>query len=219
MYSEAAMKELQWEQTRQMLLFVTDQIEASKPLLTEVDSQIGDGDHGIGMALGMQKAREKLQNMAVGQNVFTLYLEMGKAMLQSMGGASGVIFGTFFMGGAMGKEAQTLTCAGVTAWASDSLLKIQARGKAQVGDKTMVDALSPAVDAMREYTGEDLTALLRLAEAGARDGVEASKAYMAKFGRAKSLMERAIGYQDAGATSTWLIFSAMRTYCEQVDAT
>lgn len=208
---------LTWEQTKQMLLFVADTIIESKPFLTQIDSQIGDGDHGIGMEIGMKKAKAKLEPMENNGDVFQLFSEMGKAMLMSMGGASGVIFGTMFMGGAKGKPvAEGLDCRSITAWLTDSLKQIQLRGKAEVGDKTMVDALAPAVAAMQQYSGDDPAELFALAEAAAAQGVEASKGYMAKFGRAKSLMERAIGYQDAGATSTWLILQAMHSFAAKI---
>ena len=136
---------------------------------------------------------------------------MGKTMLMSMGGASGVIFGTFFSGGAKGKEpSAALDARAFAQLMADSLAEVQRRGKAEVGDKTMVDALKPAVDAMSAYAGEDLVEMLSLAEEAAKEGVEQTKQYVAKFGRAKSLMERAIGYQDAGATSIWIILRAMR---------
>ena len=95
-----------------------------------------------------------------------------------------------------------------------SLRAIQERGKAEVGDKTMVDALSPAADAMKASCGQGLLPMLKAAEAAAAQGVEDTKKYVAKFGRAKSLMERAVGYQDAGATSVWLILQGMREYVE-----
>ena len=95
-----------------------------------------------------------------------------------------------------------------------SLKAIQERGKAEVGDKTMVDALAPAVEAMEANRDADLLTILKAAEEGARQGMENTKKYVAKFGRAKSLMERAIGHQDAGATSVYLIFQGMREYVE-----
>ena len=94
------MNQLNYSQVREMLLYIAEQIIASKPLLTQVDSQIGDGDHGIGMERGMKKAAEKLRSMEEGSDVYTLFQEMGKSMLMSMGGASGVIFSTLFTGGA-----------------------------------------------------------------------------------------------------------------------
>lgn len=211
------MERLNYAQTRDMLIYVANQVIESKAFLTEVDSQIGDGDHGIGMERGMKKALDKLAAMENGSNVYALFQEMGKTMLMSMGGASGVIFGTMFMGGAKGKpESDTLDCAGLTALMADSLKQIQERGKAQVGDKTMVDALSPAVDSMKAYAGSDLAELLAQAAEAARAGMEATKDYQAKYGRAKSLMERAIGHQDAGATSTWIIFRAMAEYVQKL---
>lgn len=93
-----------------------------------------------------------------------------------------------------------------------SLKAIQERGKASVGDKTMVDALAPAVEAMQQHYTEGLEKMLEEAEAGALRGVENTKDCIARFGRAKSLGERALGFQDAGATSTWLIFQSMREF-------
>lgn len=210
------MKTLDFMQTREMLLHTAAAIIAAKPELTEIDSKIGDGDHGIGMELGMKKASAQLEQMQNGDNVFSLFSEMGKAMLMSMGGASGVIFGTLFMGGAKGKNAASLDCRAFAQWLEDSRAAIQKRGGANVGDKTMVDALVPAAAAAMSYTGDDLAEMLSLAEEAAKQGVEETKQYQAKFGRAKSLMERSIGYQDAGATSTWIILKAMREYCEGV---
>ena len=86
------------------------------------------------------------------------------------------------------------------------------RGKAEVGDKTMVDAFEPAVDAMLAYPGQDFEGMLAAAEEAAAAGVERTKEIPAKFGRAKFLGERSVGCQDAGATSVWLLFQAMRRY-------
>ena len=196
-----------------MLLYVADQVIASKGFLTEVDSKIGDGDHGIGMERGMKNARDKLETMGDATDVYALFSEMGKTMLMRMGGASGVIFGTMFMGGAKGKgPSATLECAGLAELMRDSLKKIKERGNAQIGDKTMVDAMEPAVEKMVSYQGTDLGEMLDEATAAAAAGVEATKNYQAKFGRAKSLMERAVGFQDAGATSAWIIFRSMAEY-------
>ena len=164
----------------------------------------------------MKKAKEKLLPMENGDNVFSLFQEMGKTMLMSMGGASGVIFGTLFMGGAKGKTASSLTASGLISLMEDSLRSIQDRGKAQTGDKTMGDALVPAVDSMKNSGSDDLGELLSAAAEAARQGMEATKNYQAKYGRAKSLQERAIGYQDAGATSTWIIFRAMAEYVQSL---
>ncbi|PWJ50526.1 dihydroxyacetone kinase subunit DhaL [Faecalicatena contorta] len=203
------------QNAKEMLIYIADKIIGQKPYLTEIDSAIGDGDHGIGMAGGMQKAKDKLNKQETFESVYDVFAIAGKAMLMSMGGASGVIFGSLYLSGAKGMEAKPeLTASDLAAMERKSLEAIKERGKAQVGDKTMVDALEPAVIAMEENAEKGLLEMLRAAEAAAAKGLEDTKGYTAKFGRAKSLMERAIGHQDAGATSVYLIFQGMREYVE-----
>ncbi len=212
---EGVLTELNAADARNMLIYIADKIIAKKPYLTEIDSAIGDGDHGIGMAGGMQKAKRKLLKMEDEKNVYAVFEAAGKAMLLSMGGASGVIFGSLYLAGAKGMEPKSVLRAGdLAAMERKSLAAIQERGKAEVGDKTMVDALVPAVEAMEAEHGKGLLEMLKAAEAAAAQGVEDTKKYQAKFGRAKSLMERAVGYQDAGATSVWLILQGMREFVE-----
>ena len=212
---DGVLTELSAEDARNMLLYIADKIIEAKPYLTEVDSAIGDGDHGIGMAGGMQKAKKKLVKMEQVDNAYRHFEEAGQAMLMSMGGASGVIFGSLYLAGARGADpAAVITAKDLAAMERKSLETIQERGKAQVGDKTMVDALTPAVEAMEANADKDLLTMLKAAEEGARQGMENTKNYVAKFGRAKSLMERAIGHQDAGATSVYLIFQGMREFVE-----
>lgn len=212
---EGELTELNAQDARNMLLSIADKIIAKKPYLTEIDSAIGDGDHGIGMAGGMQKAKKKLLKMESEENAYAVFEAAGKAMLLSMGGASGVIFGSLYLAGAKDMEAKAvLTAEDIAKMERKSLAAIQERGKAEVGDKTMVDALVPAVEALEANSGKGLLEMLKAAEEAARQGMENTKNYQAKFGRAKSLMERAIGYQDAGATSVWLIFQGMREFVE-----
>lgn len=212
---EGVLEELSAEDTRNMLLYVADKIIANKPYLTEVDSAIGDGDHGIGMAGGMQKAKKKLLKMQGEENAYHLFETAGEAMLMSMGGASGVIFGSLYLAGAKGMEPKgVITAEDLAAMERKSLAAIQERGGAQVGDKTMVDALAPAVEALEANSGKGLLEMLKATEEAARCGMENTKKYVAKFGRAKSLLERAIGHQDAGATSVYLIFQGMREFVE-----
>ncbi len=204
------MKVLTVEQTTDMIIWACDEIIKNKPYLTEIDSKIGDGDHGIGMSGGMEKAKSALEEKRPFQDVNSVFKTTGMAMLNSMGGASGVIFGSMFLGGIKGLETITeLDGDSMAKIMRGSLEAIKERGKAQVGDKTMIDALEPAVLALEKGEKEDLAILLEAAKDGAYQGVENTKDYIAKFGRAKSLMERAIGYQDAGATSVFIIFDAM----------
>ena len=203
------------EDVKDMLLYIADKVIAKKPYLTEIDSATGDGDHGIGMAGGMQKVKDKLRQLDPNGNVYSVFETAGKAMLMSMGGASGVIFGSLYLAGAKGMEVKAeFNSADFAAMERKSLMAIKERGKAEVGDKTMVDALEPAVLAMEANKDKTLLEMLKAAEAAAEQGVENTKNYVAKFGRAKSLMERAIGHQDAGATSVWLIFQGMREFVE-----
>lgn len=212
---KGVLEELNSEYTKDMLMYIANKIIEKKQLLTEIDSAIGDGDHGIGMAGGMKMVKQKLSAMERTDNVYHVFTEAGKAMLMSMGGASGVIFGSLYLEGA--KDMETVKSIGAKELAMmerKSLNAIKQRGKAKAGDKTMVDALEPAVIAMEENIDKGLLGMLKEAEKAAMTGMENTKKYIAKFGRAKSLMERAIGHQDAGATSVWLIFQGMREYVE-----
>lgn len=207
--------ELNVQDTKNMLLYIADKIIDKKPYLTEIDSAIGDGDHGIGMAGGMQKAKRKLLEMEDTDNAYSIFETAGQAMLMSMGGASGVIFGSLYLAGAKGASPKSvLTASHLALMEQKSLEAIQERGGAQVGDKTMVDALSPAVDAMLANQDKSLLEMLIAAEAAAKQGMEDTKKYIAKFGRAKSLLERAIGHRDAGAASVYFIFQGMREFVE-----
>lgn len=213
--TDGVLEELNAEDARNMLLYIADKVIAQKPYLTEVDSAIGDGDHGIGMAGGMQKAKKKLLAMKGEENVYKLFETAGQAMLMSMGGASGVIFGSLYLAGAKGMNPKaSIEAEDLAKMERKSLLAIQERGGAQAGDKTMVDALIPAVEALEGNAEGSLLDALKAAEEAARCGMEDTKKYIAKFGRAKSLLERAIGYQDAGATSVYLIFQGMREFVE-----
>ena len=213
--SSGVLAELTVEDAKNMLLYIADKIILKKPYLTEVDSAIGDGDHGIGMAGGMLKAKKALLKMENETNVYSIFKTAGQAMLRSMGGASGVIFGSLYLAGtAEAVPKAVLTASDLAIMEKKSLEAIQARGGAQPGDKTMVDALSPAVDAMLGNQEKGLLKMLVAAENAAQKGLEDTKKYTAKFGRAKSLLEKAIGHQDAGAASVYFIFQGMREFVE-----
>lgn len=207
------METLTCAQAREMLLACADKIIRNEPYLTRVDSAIGDGDHGIGMMNGMMAARACLETSAEECDVYALYAKMGSAMEKAMGGASGMIFSSLFTGNTAEHEpAERITPSDLAELMAAGLKTIQNIGHAQLGDKTMVDALQPAVEAMKAHSGASLEEMLAAAEAAAAQGVENTKKYVAKFGRSKSLGERAVGHQDAGAVSTWLIFQQMHDY-------
>lgn len=201
---------------RDMLVYAADRIIASKERLTELDRQIGDGDHGIGMERGMLCAKMVLNDMPEPDDIYLYFSTMGRAMLINMGGASGVIFGTMFSSAAKNQPAsQTLTPEAFAQAMSAGLNGVKVRGKAGVGDKTMVDAFEPACTAMRESSGDGFAIMLRQAAEAAEKGARKTADYQAKFGRAKSLLERAVGHMDSGAVSTAILFRAMADYAAE----
>ncbi len=200
-------------QVRQMLLACSDKIIKNVPYLTRLDSAIGDGDHGLGMRNGMDAAKTCLKANENETDIYALYTKMSAAMEEAMGGASGMIFSTLFAGdSAKCAPAAEMKPVQLANQMAAGLRAIQELGHAELGDKTMVDALQPAVEAMIDHCDASFEDMLTAAETAAAQGVENTKKYVAKFGRAKSLGERAIGHQDAGATSTWLILQQMRDF-------
>jgi len=185
----------------------------NKAYLTQLDSAIGDADHGINMDRGFNAVLGKLDSIAgtdIGQTLKTV----GMTLVSTVGGAGGPLYGTFFiqMGGAVaGKDAITLA---EFATALDSGLGGVLRiGKAGLGDKTMVDALTPARDALRAAVADGASVgdgLQRMADA-AQEGMRATVPLVARKGRASYLGERSAGHQDPGATSSHLL---LRTAAE-----
>lgn len=206
------------EQLREMFLFVAQRIVDSEEYLTEIDLKIGDGDHGIGMSVGFRgviKELPRIEKFASAENVFK---ELGTILLDTMGGASGVLFGTMFISGIVKREEHdTIDMKGFAEIFRTSLNALQERGKAKIGDKTMVDAFEPAVIAMEEAAAKELSIKdgLRLAAKSAKEGMEYTKEVKARFGRAKYYGEKAIGLQDAGATSVWIIYQAMSDWADE----
>ncbi len=204
------MAQLNGKDIKELLCYIAEKTIENKDYLTELDSAIGDGDHGIGMVVGMESVLESLNNLDDIPDPYTVFTLAGRSMLMSMGGASGVIFGSLFMAGAKGQEQKKeLNTSDLAALFNRSLRAIQTRGGAQVGDKTMVDALAPAVKAMQEHSESGFRTMLEAAAEAAYEGMESTKKYHAKQGRAKSLGERSLGHRDAGAASTWIIFRSM----------
>ncbi len=185
--------------------------DENQTYLTELDSVIGDADHGANMARGMAAVAAKLDSETAA-NIAELFKSVGMTLVTSVGGASGPLYGTFFLRfGMSGGPVTTLDAAGLGAALRAGLEGIVARGKAELGDKTMFDALSPAVDAWdaavaRGGTAADASvAALAAAEAG-RD---ATIPLVARKGRASYLGERSAGHLDPGATSSTLLLRAL----------
>jgi dihydroxyacetone kinase-like protein len=179
--------------------------------LTELDSAIGDADHGANMERGMSAVMDKLGATGAG-SVDELFKTVGMTLVTSVGGASGPLYGTFFlrMGVAAG-PAKELDAPAVGSALRAGLDGVVARGKAETGDKTMFDAMSPALDAFdaEVSAGSSPAEAAVAAFAAAEEGRDATKPLIARKGRASYLGERSIGYLDPGATSTALLFQAL----------
>jgi phosphoenolpyruvate---glycerone phosphotransferase subunit DhaL len=183
-------------------------IAQNRAELVKLDTAIGDGDHGTNMDRGMRKAVEKLDDVE-GDDIGVLLKAVGMALVSSVGGAAGPLYGTLFlqMGTASAGE-EELDLAGWTEALETGVKGVQARGKAEPGDKTMLDALLPALDALRAGDGDG--ALERSADA-AEEGMRATTPLEARKGRASYLGPRSVGHQDPGATSAHLLLRAAAT--------
>ncbi len=205
------METLSEKQLQDALKLVCHRVVASEARLTEIDTIIGDGDHGMGMREGFTALLELLEAECY-QTPFELLRASGIQLLKTMGGASGVIFGTMFTGGyeaVQGKE--TLSAADLAAFFAGGAAAIQKRGRSGPGDKTMLDALLPAVAAMEEKSRHtsDVKAVLEAAWQGAEAGVKASEQMLPRTGRSKNFREQALGYPDPGAVSVSIIFKGL----------
>lgn len=205
---------LEIKEVKEMFRCISLQMIDSEKQLTEIDNIIGDGDHGIGMAIGFRAVNDALDNLK-SDTINELFKEIGMTLLDAMGGASGVIFGTMFISG-YGAAPQThlLDLDTLSRMMKKSLENIKLRGKANVGDKTMIDSYEPAVLALEDCrrNKKSLSEGVTKAWIAAKNGVEASKQYCAKKGRAESYGKLSIGIPDPGAVSVSIIFEAMSRY-------
>jgi phosphoenolpyruvate---glycerone phosphotransferase subunit DhaL len=174
--------------------------------LVALDTAIGDGDHGTNMNRGMQKALEKLQATETA-DAGAVLKTVAMTLISTVGGAAGPLYGTLFLqlGNAMAGEADVDLAGFAAAWRK-GLEGVQSRGKAELGDKTMLDALSPAVEALEQAS--DLDGGLSAAVSAAEQGMHATTPLVARKGRASYLGDRSVDHQDPGATSTYYLFKS-----------
>ena len=182
-------------------------IAENKEYLTALDAAIGDADHGINMDRGMQAVMAKL-DAGDQEDIGALLKAVGMALVSSVGGAGGPLYGTFFLqlgSKAVGKD--ELSDDDWVAMLASAVEGVQKRGKAEPNDKTMVDALIPGRDALAAAVaaGEPFADALRASAAAAEEGMKATIPLVARKGRASYLGERSAGHQDPGATSSWLL--------------
>jgi phosphoenolpyruvate---glycerone phosphotransferase subunit DhaL len=207
------------EDNMRWLARIADVLRENRTYLTELDSAIGDADHGINMDRGFSAVRSKFPTME-SMDIASQLRTVGSTLVSTVGGASGPLYGTAFLraGGAVANK-QELTSADVVAMLDAFTGGIVARGKAQPGEKTMVDALTPAIAAAKQALtdGASLAEITQRAAAAAEEGKRATIPLLATKGRASYLGERSIGHQDPGATSSWLILRSLAETCQNME--
>jgi len=182
----------------------------NREYLIQLDAAIGDADHGANMDRGFRAVMTKMPDIA-DKDIGTIFKTVGMTLLSTVGGAGGPLYGTFFLQAGM-KAAGKMEL-NLEDWvtALDAAVSgVIMRGKAELGDKTMVDALTPAVNALKQASEQNESIEQALAESAeaARQGMEATTPLVARKGRASYLGERSAGHQDPGATSSYLILKA-----------
>jgi dihydroxyacetone kinase-like protein len=195
--------------TRDIIGEMAAAMEENRRYLTRLDSEIGDGDHGNNMNRGLKAALEGLDG-ADPSTPADVLKAVAMTLINKVGGAAGPLYGTAFLRASKALSDKEEVSAEDVAEALEAALGgIKQRGKAEVGDKTIVDALEPAVEAANEAAGEgSVAAVLRAAAGAAEEGAESTVPLTARRGRASYLGARAEGHQDPGATSTYLLLDA-----------
>ncbi|MDJ0754815.1 MAG: dihydroxyacetone kinase subunit DhaL [Ardenticatenaceae bacterium] len=199
------------EQIVSWLKATADVMSENKTYLTELDSAIGDADHGINMNRGFSKVLEKLPTIE-DSDIGNILKTTGMTLISTVGGASGPLYGTFFMRAGMALASkETLSNDDVYTMLNTGMEGVISRGRASVGDKTMIDAMMPAMAAFKNTldNGGDLLAAMKACVQGAEQGMKDTIPLQAKKGRASYLGERSIGHQDPGATSSFLMLNML----------
>ncbi|MDB4721731.1 dihydroxyacetone kinase subunit DhaL [Verrucomicrobiales bacterium] len=196
----------------EMVKHVARKIIEAEPILTDADRNLGDGDHGIGMQRGMTAVLEKLESESF-SDIGSIFNATGMAMMSSMGGASGALFGTLFRSGAKNlAEKPVFDSLSLSEFIVSANEGVQARGGASPGDKTMIDALDPAANESLKSKELPIGKALEAVACAAESGRDQSKGMIATMGRAKTLGEKSVGHPDAGACSIAIIFRAMAEF-------
>jgi phosphoenolpyruvate---glycerone phosphotransferase subunit DhaL len=204
--------EINVEGLKHMLYGAVKIIREKHVYLSEMDTAIGDGDHGVTMLRAMNGVQTTV-NAFQGKDAKSLINAVGMSLLSVDGGATGPLLGSLFLGMADALEEQeTIDSPTLSKVFEAGLAELLEQTKAKVGDKTMIDALVPAVEAIRKAAGEgcDPSEMFRQACEAAEKGALSTKDLRARFGRAKNQGDRTIGHQDPGATSVAFLFQGMR---------
>jgi dihydroxyacetone kinase-like protein len=200
---------------RGMISAISRALTAQRDTLNQLDSALGDGDHGTGISAGFEAAAEAVQAADSPSDVLRI---AATTLMNRMGGSSGALYGTLFLrASAQVKDQAIVTADSFAAMWQAGADGVAQRGKAQPGDKTMLDALVPAVDALRHSVDEGLNLgdALASATAAAQQGAQATAAMQARQGRARYVGDRSVGHVDAGAQSMAPMFQAMNDYWKE----
>lgn len=199
---------------RGMIAAISRALNDHQSELNQLDAALGDGDHGTGISVGFAAAVDQVQGAESPADVLK---HASAALMNRMGGSSGALFGTLFLRAALRvKDQAALSPGQFAAMFQAGTEGVMQRGKAQTGDKTMLDALSPAAAALKQSVddGESFLAALAAAARAARSGADSTAHMQARHGRARYVGERAVGHMDAGAQSVALMFAAVHHYWE-----
>jgi len=185
-------------------------VEEKREYLTDLDSAIGDADHGTNMSRGMNRSIEKIDGKEYA-DFGGLFRDVAMTIMSAVGGSAGPLYGTFFMkmGQKLGGKSEA-TILEMAEAMNEGLTGIMALGKSQPGDKTMVDALTPAVAALMENADKDDGEAWKMAADAAETGMKDTIPMQARRGRSSYLGERSIGHQDPGATSSFYMIGCFR---------
>ncbi len=190
-------------------------IDENAQFLTDLDAAIGDNDHGINMARGFKKIGGDIPSLA-GKDIGAILKKAGMDLVSTVGGSSGPLYGTAFMkAGAAAAGKQEIGLSDFLTMMEEAVAGVMMRGKSVRGEKTMLDSMIPALDAMKAAAeaGKDTKAVLAAGVEAAKEGVEYTKTIIATKGRASYLGERSLGHQDPGATSFLVLLEAIARSC------
>ena len=193
-----------------MLVQAAEYMQAKTEYLSEIDSRFGDGDHGITIGKIVALIQEKVSQWEEAQDIKSFLDDLGMAIMEVRGGSAGPLYGTLIggLGVDLNDGENTLDAEGVKRMFTGCLSEMEDITTAKVGDKTMMDALIPAVDAAQK-ADDDIMAILKAAKEAAVRGAKESEQYISRYGRARSYKEQTIGTPDAGAVSTSLFFAGL----------
>lgn len=188
---------------------LADVYEENKDYLSKLDADIGDADHGINISRGFKFVKEAIANT---NDIATLFKTAATALIKNVGGASGPLYGTFFLNaGIVANKKEDLSLSDITEIFNKGTNAIAALGKSKAGEKTMLDTLYPALNVMKENVN-DIEKFKENVLSAAENGMKSTIDMLATKGRASYLGDRSIGHQDPGATSMYMLIKSLMTY-------